>query len=114
MDAIWKSPYNASFEGSAKSVAVVVRALYSATTYDYRFAAEYVDSYRYANYDYSYNETFLQAPQQFRTKRDAFYLETETDIIRFEYKEKLFFSSKLTFFSWNSICSSKYTSRSGI
>uniref|UniRef100_A0A0R3RW81 Receptor protein-tyrosine kinase n=1 Tax=Elaeophora elaphi TaxID=1147741 RepID=A0A0R3RW81_9BILA len=67
-NAIWKSPHNASFEGSAKSVAVVVRALHSATTYDYRFAAEYVDSYRYANYDYSYNETFLQISQQFRTK----------------------------------------------
>ncbi|EJD76761.1 TK protein kinase [Loa loa] len=67
-NAIWKSPYNASFEGSAKSVAVVVRSLHSATTYDYRFAAEYVDSYRYANHDYSYNETFLQVSQQFRTK----------------------------------------------
>ncbi|CAG9539972.1 unnamed protein product [Cercopithifilaria johnstoni] len=67
-DAIWKSPYNASFEGSAKSVTVVIRALHSATTYDYRFAAEYADSYRYANYDYSYNEIFLQISQQFRTK----------------------------------------------
>ncbi|VBB28688.1 unnamed protein product, partial [Acanthocheilonema viteae] len=67
-NAIWKSPYNASFEGSAKSVAIVVRALHSATAYDYRFAAEYADSYRYANYDYSYNETFLQISQQFRTK----------------------------------------------
>ncbi|VDK61397.1 unnamed protein product [Onchocerca ochengi] len=68
MNAIWKSPYNASFEGYEKSVAVIVRALHSATTYDYRFAAEYADSYRYANYDYFYNETFLQVSQQFRTK----------------------------------------------
>ncbi|KAM3717158.1 Protein roller-3 [Dirofilaria immitis] len=68
MNVIWKSPYNASFEGHAKSVAVVLRALHSATTYDYRFAAEYADSYRYANHDYSYNETFLQVSQQFRTK----------------------------------------------
>ncbi|VDN85624.1 unnamed protein product, partial [Brugia pahangi] len=59
-NTVWKSPYNASFEGSAKSVAVVVRALHSATTYDYRFTAEYVDSYHYADHDYSYNETFLQ------------------------------------------------------
>uniref|UniRef100_A0A1I8EBK5 receptor protein-tyrosine kinase n=1 Tax=Wuchereria bancrofti TaxID=6293 RepID=A0A1I8EBK5_WUCBA len=41
-NTVWKSPHNASFEGSAKSVAVVVRALHSATTYDYRFTAEYV------------------------------------------------------------------------
>ncbi|KAK6108370.1 Protein tyrosine kinase family protein [Brugia pahangi] len=67
-NTVWKSPYNASFEGSAKSVAVVVRALHSATTYDYRFTAEYVDSYHYADHDYSYNETFLQVSQQFRTK----------------------------------------------
>lgn len=71
-NAVWKSPYNASFEGSVKSVTVVVRSLHSATTYDYRFAAEYVDSYRYANLHYSYNETFLQVSQQFRTKRKRF------------------------------------------
>lgn len=81
MNAIWKSPYNASFEGSAKSVAVVVRALHSATTYDYRFAAEYSDNYHYGNHDYSYNETFLQVSQQFRTKRKVFSLYPSIEIL---------------------------------
>lgn len=91
MNAVWKSPYNASFEGFAKSVAVVLRALRSATTYDYRFAAEYADSYRYANYDYSYNETFLQLPQQFRTKRNVFCLK---DLTKLAFKGKDFSFSK--------------------
>ncbi|VDN07737.1 unnamed protein product [Thelazia callipaeda] len=67
-NALWKSPLNATFEGSIKSVAIVVRALHSATTYDYRFAAKYVNTHHYANHTFSYNETFFHVSQQFRTK----------------------------------------------
>lgn len=68
MNAVWKSPFNASFEGSAKSVVIIVSALRSATVYDYRFIAEYAQSYEYDGIVYSYTEQFFQTTQQIRTK----------------------------------------------
>ncbi|VDM43053.1 unnamed protein product [Toxocara canis] len=67
-DTVWKSPFNASFEWSTKSIAIVISSLRSATSYDYRFAAEYSESYHYANRNYPFTETFYQTAQQIKTK----------------------------------------------
>uniref|UniRef100_F1KQA4 receptor protein-tyrosine kinase n=1 Tax=Ascaris suum TaxID=6253 RepID=F1KQA4_ASCSU len=67
-DAVWKSPYNATFEWSDKSIAIVISALRSATSYDYRFVAEYSQSYHYGNRMYPFVETYYQSAQQIKTK----------------------------------------------
>uniref|UniRef100_A0A0M3J1I1 Tyrosine-protein kinase receptor n=1 Tax=Anisakis simplex TaxID=6269 RepID=A0A0M3J1I1_ANISI len=70
-DASWKSPHNATFNWSAMSTAIIISALRSATSYDYRFSAEYSGSYHYGNRNYPFNETYYQSAQQIKTKLEC-------------------------------------------
>uniref|UniRef100_A0AC35U7T4 Receptor protein-tyrosine kinase n=1 Tax=Rhabditophanes sp. KR3021 TaxID=114890 RepID=A0AC35U7T4_9BILA len=72
VDTSYVSPMNASFKPSdlidTKTMAIEIGNLKSAITYDYRFVATYKGEYEYQGKNKSYEETFVQTPQQIRTK----------------------------------------------
>ncbi|KAK0410497.1 hypothetical protein QR680_005159 [Steinernema hermaphroditum] len=67
VESSWKSPTNATFDSSLKSITIVISGLQAATSYDFRFVAEYYGSYSFGKAQ-SYDEHYSQAAQQGKTK----------------------------------------------
>ncbi|TKR60741.1 hypothetical protein L596_027940 [Steinernema carpocapsae] len=67
LETSWKSPSNATFDSSLKSIAIVISGLQAATTYDFRFVAEYYGSYSFGKAQ-SFDEHYFQSSQQGKTK----------------------------------------------
>uniref|UniRef100_A0A158R4X9 receptor protein-tyrosine kinase n=1 Tax=Syphacia muris TaxID=451379 RepID=A0A158R4X9_9BILA len=63
----WKSPADASFEWS-HPVTIVIEGLLSATAYEYRYTADYKETFMYTSHPIPVLGKYYHAPQQIKTK----------------------------------------------
>ncbi|CAJ0589937.1 unnamed protein product [Cylicocyclus nassatus] len=64
----WKTPSNASFDPSLTTILVRINGLLSATSYDYRFVANYSGTYTIESKPIPFEESYYQAVKQQKTK----------------------------------------------